>query len=283
MSGFYESVVEQAAIDWLAELGWTFVPGPVLAPDGEAPERSSYRSVVLEGRLRASLARINDHLPADALDEVTRRVLRLDSPSLEENNHAFHKMVREGVEVQVRKRGVLRGDLAWLFDHDDPENNDWLVVNQLTVVDGGNNRRPDLVLYVNGLPLAVIEFKNPSDPNATIEGAWNQLQLYKDQIPGLFLTNELLVVSDGTEARVGSLTAGVERFGPWRTVDGETTAPDAMPQLQVLLHGLFEKRRFLDYLYHFVLWETDDGFVKKIAGYHQSVRRGSRSAAGKLG
>ncbi len=267
MSGF-ESVVEQAAIEWLDELGWKFVPGPVLAPDGEAPERANYRTVLLEGRLRAALARINNHLPPDVLDEVARRVLRLDSPSLEENNHAFHKMVREGLVVQVKKAAGVRGDIAWLFDHDDPDKNDWLVVNQLTVVEGNNNRRPDLVLYLNGLPLAVIEFKNPEDPNATIEGAHNQLQLYKDHIPGLFLANEVLVISDGTEARVGSLTAGFERFGPWRTIDG-SPVPNAIPKLQVLLHGLFEKRRFLDYLYNFILWETDDGFVKKTAGYHQ--------------
>ncbi|MFH1467840.1 MAG: type I restriction endonuclease subunit R [Pseudomonadota bacterium] len=268
MSSF-ESVVEEAAIAWLGDLGWHHIPGPVLAPDGDAPERDSYRTVILEGRLRRALARINDHLPPATLDEVARAVLRLDSPSLEERNHAFHKMVREGVAVKVRKDGRERGDLAWLFDHEDPDRNDWLVVSQLTVVEGNNKRRPDLVLYVNGLPLAVVEFKNPEDPNATIEGAHNQLQLYKDQIPALFSTNEVLVVSDGTEARVGSLTAGFERFGPWRTIDGVGLAPAALPRLQVLLHGLFERRRFLDYLYHFVLWETDDGFVKKTAGYHQ--------------
>ena len=268
MSGF-ESVVEEAAIAWLTELGWQHVSGPVLAPDGESPERDSYRAVVLEGRLRRALARINDHLPREALDEVVRAVTRLDSPSLEERNHAFHKHVREGVAVKVKKDGRERGDLAWLFDHDDPEQNDWLVVSQLTVVEGNNKRRPDLVLYVNGLPLAVIEFKDPANPNATVEGAHNQLQLYKDQIPALFTTNEILVISDGTEARVGSITAGVERFGPWRTIDGTALAPEALPRLQVLLHGLFERRRFLDYLYHFVLWELDDGFVKKIAGYHQ--------------
>lgn len=268
MSGF-ESVVEEAAIAWLTELGWQHVAGPVLAPDGEAPERESYRAVVLEGRLRRALARINDHLPPAALDEVVRVVTRLDSPSLEERNHAFHKLVREGVAVKVTKGGRERGDLAWLFDHFDPDRNDWLVVSQLTVVEGNNKRRPDLVLYVNGLPLAVIEFKSPSDPNATVEGAHNQLQLYKDQIPALFTTNEVLVVSDGTEARVGSLTSGVERFGPWRTIDGEALASDALPRLQVLIQGLFERGRFLDYLYHFVLWETDDGFIKKIAGYHQ--------------
>lgn len=264
----FESVVEEAAIAWLAELGWQHVPGPVLAPDGDVPERATFRDVVLVGRLRAALARINPHLPADALDEAQRAVLRLDSPSLEERNHGFHTMVREGVAVRVKRNGQERGDLAWLFDHETPERNDWLVVNQLTVVDGANKRRPDLVLYVNGLPLAVIEFKSPSDPNATIEGAHNQLQLYKDQIPALFATNEVLVVSDGTEARVGSLTGGFERFGPWRTIDG-TPVPNALPRLQVLLQGLFERGRFLDYLYHFVLWETDEGFVKKIAGYHQ--------------
>ena len=268
MSGF-ESVVEQAAIEWLDALGWKYVHGPDLAPDGSAPERSSYRHVVLEGRLRDALRRINDHLPATALDEVARKVLRLDSPSLEENNLAFHKMVREGIEVQVKKHVGIRGDIAWLFDFEDLDKNDWLVVNQLTVIDGNNNRRPDLVLYVNGLPLAVVELKNPDDANATIEGAWNQLQLYKSQIPALFLTNEVLIVSDGTEARVGSLTAPFERFGPWRTVDGETLVAEAVPKLQVLLEGLFERRRFLDYLYHFILWETDDGFIKKTAGYHQ--------------
>ena len=268
MSAF-ESVVEQAAIEWLEDLGWTHVPGPVLASDGVAPERASYREVVLEGRLRAALARINHHLPPDVLDEALRTVLRLDSPSLEERNHAFHKLVREGVPVKVKRDGTERGDLAWLLDHDDPGRNDWLVVSQLTVVEGNNKRRPDLVLYVNGLPLAVIEFKNPEDPNATVEGAHNQFQLYKDQIPSLFTTNEVLVISDGTEALVGSLTAGFERFGPWRTIDGVSAAPDALPRLQVLLHGLFERRRFLDYVGHFVLWETDDGFVKKIAGYHQ--------------
>ena len=264
-----ECMVEEAAISWLAELGWPHLPGPALAPDGQSPERANFRTVILEGRLRAALARINDHLPPEAVEWATQKVLRLDSPSVDENNYAFHRLVREGIAVHVKRAQGLRGDIAWLFDCERPENNDWLVVSQLTVVDGGNKRRPDLVLYVNGIPLAVIEFKSPEDMNATIEGAHNQLQLYKEQIPNLFVTNEVLVVSDGTEARVGSLTSGFERFGPWRTIDGATPVPDALPKLLVLLHGLFEKRRFLDYLYHFVLWETDDGFVKKIAGYHQ--------------
>ncbi len=266
---FVEDDVEQAAIEWLQDLGWTYIHGPVIAPDGEACERANYGTVILEGRFRDALQRINDHLPASAIDEVARKVLRLDSPSLDENNNAFCSMVRGGIDVQVKRANGVRGDIAWLFDHEDIDKNDWLVVNQLTIIDGQDNRRPDLVLYVNGLPVAVVELKRPTDLNATVEGAWNQLQLYKEQIPKLFDTNEILVVSDGTEARVGSLTAGYERFGPWRTIDGETVAPDAMPKLQVLLEGLFEKRRFLDYIHHFVLCENDDGFVKKIAGYHQ--------------
>jgi len=262
-------MVEEAAIAWLAELGWPHMPGPALAPDGQSPERANFRTVILEDRLRAAIARVNKHLPPEAVEWATQKVLRLDSPSVDENNYAFHRFVREGIAVQVKRAQGVRGDIAWLFDCERPENNDWLVVSQLTVVDGGNKRRPDLVLYVNGIPLAVIEFKSPEDMNATIEGAHNQLQLYKEQIPKLFVTNAVLVVSDGTEARVGSLTSGFERFGPWRTIDGATPVPDALPKLLVLLHGLFEKRRFLDYLYHFVLWETDNGFVKKIAGYHQ--------------
>ncbi|MFO7564739.1 MAG: type I restriction endonuclease subunit R [Enhygromyxa sp.] len=264
-----ESDVEESAIEWLQALGWTYVHGPTIAPDGPAPERASYREVILEQRFRSALARINHHLPPDILEDCARRVLYLDSPSLEENNFAFHTLVRDGLKVELHTQDGPQGDLAWLFDFIDLDNNDWLVVNQLTIIDGNNNRRPDLVLYVNGLPLAVIELKNPKDPTATIEGAYNQLQLYKQQIPALFTTNEMLVVSDGTETRVGSLTAGFERFGPWRTIDGESLAPVAMPTLQVLIEGLFNLKRFLDYVYHFVLWEIDDGYIKKIAGYHQ--------------
>ena len=264
-----ESVVEDAAIEYLGDLGYDYLHGSVIAHDGESPERSSYVDVILAGRLRTALARINPHLEADTLDEVAKRILRPESPSLEENNVAFQTYLTRGVDVQVRKDGRIRGDQAWLIDVDSPDNNDWLVVNQFTVVTGKYNRRPDLVVFVNGMPLAVIELKNPEDEQATVTSAWNQLQTYKSQIPALFDTNELLIISDGTEAKVGSLTAGFERFGPWRTVDGTELAPDSTPKLEVLLKGLFEKRRFLDYIRHFVLWESDDGYIKKIAGYHQ--------------
>jgi len=264
-----EAEVEQAAIEYLEDLGYSYLHGSVIAPDGSDPERSSYGDTILAGRLQAALTRINPHLEADTIDEVAKRIIRPESPSLEENNLAFQRHLTRGVEVQVRKEGGTRGDQAWLFDFEDPDNNDWLVVNQFTVVNGKYNRRPDLVVFVNGMPIGVIELKNPEDENATVESAWNQLQTYKTQIPALFDNNELLVISDGTEAKVGSLTAGYERFGPWRTVDGKELAPDATPKLEVLLKGLFERRRLLDYIRHFVLWETEDGFIKKIAGYHQ--------------
>jgi type I restriction enzyme R subunit len=265
-----ESVVEEAVVDWLGELGYRHLHGSVIAPDGEGAERSSYGDVILAGRLREALARLNPHLEAEVLDEVARRVMRPDSPSVLENNHRFQQWLSSGMTVQVRRKGgMIRGDQAWLVDFEEPERNDWLVVTQLTVVEGKHTRRPDVVVYVNGLPIAVIELKNPGAENATVRSAWNQLQTYKDQIPSLFDTNGVLVVSDGSEALVGSLTAGFERFGPWRTVDGQSLAPEGALKLEVLLEGLFEKRRLLDYLRHFVLWETDEGYIKKIAGYHQ--------------
>jgi len=269
MTGF-EDIVEQAAIGWFEGLGYAYLHGGVIAPDGTAPERDGYGSVVLEGRLRSALARINPHLPTAALDDVLRKVLRPDSPALEENNHTFHRMLTKGVPVQVRRDGGVRGDLAWLVDFEDPDRNDWLVVNQFTVVEGKHNRRPDVVVFLNGLPIGVIELKNPQDPNATLTTAWNQLDTYKKQITALFVPNELLVIADGTEARLGSLTAPIERFSPWRTVDGEDAAPSAELELKVLVHGVFDKRRLLDYLRHFVLFETGEGqVVKKIAMYHQ--------------
>lgn len=263
-----ESMVEAAAIQWLGELGWQHISGQQLADHGERGEGKL--AVVLEGRLREAVQRINPGLSWESVDEVMRAVLRLDSPSLEERNLKFQGLVRAGVPLRVKsKDGGERGDLGWLFDIEDASKNDWLVVSQLTVVEGNNTRRPDLVLYVNGLPLAVIELKSPGAEQATVEGAFNQLQLYKAQIPSLFTTNEVLVVSDGTEAKMGSLTGGFDRFGPWRTIEGTELAPDSQSRLEVLLKGLFEPERFLDYLYNFVLWETNDGFVKKIAGYHQ--------------
>jgi len=269
MTAFNEDVVEQASIQWMKALGYAYAHGPDIAPGGIAEERPSYQDVILEGRFRSALKRLNPQLAPAALEQVVRQVVRSDTASLEENNHAFQKRLTQGVEVEFRKDGTIRGDRAWLLDFDDPAKNDWLVVNQFTVKGPGHTRRPDLVVFVNGLPLGVIELKDPQNPAATLIGAWNQLQTYKAQVPALFSANEVLVISDGTEAKVGSLTAPWERMAPWRTIDGTELAPSSIARLEVLLKGVFEKGRFLDYVRNFVLWETADGFVKKTAGYHQ--------------
>jgi type I restriction enzyme R subunit len=228
--------------------------------------------VILDRRVKAALTRLNPSIPADARDEAFKKLTRSDAPSLIANNRRFHRMLIEGVEVEYRRPdGTIAGDRARLIDFDAVENNDWLAVNQFTVVDGQVTRRPDVVIIVNGLPLAVIELKNPADDKATIWSAFNQLRTYMQQIPSLFVYNETLIISDGTGARLGSLSSDKERFMPWRTIAGEEVASPAMPQLEVLLKGLFERRRFLTYLRHFIVFENDitGAPIKKMAGYHQ--------------
>ncbi|NCC51700.1 MAG: type I restriction endonuclease subunit R [Spartobacteria bacterium] len=268
---FFESVLEEAAIQYFTELGYAYMPGPEIAHDGLFAERSGYGDVVLNGRLRDALVRINPRIPVSAIDEALKKVIRTDAPNAEVNNRAFHRFVTDGVPVQYRNQeGHEVNDQVWLFDFRDPEQNDWLVVNQFTIVENHVNRRPDLLVFVNGLPLSVIELKNPADENATVKSAYNQLQTYKAQIPSLFRFNEALVVSDGHEAKVGTLTSNWERFSPWRTVDGEETAPSCIPQLDTLIRGVFDKRRFLDLVRSFVVFEEDAGvIVKKMAAYHQ--------------
>jgi type I restriction enzyme R subunit len=271
MAVFTENEVEDAALDWLAELGYGVAHGPDISPDGPAPERTSYDDVILFGRFRAALERLNPHLSPDTLEEVLRKVQQTETPSLIEENRRLHRFLVEGVPVEVaREDGSIGGDTAWLIDFTDPDRNDWLAVNQYTVIEDKNNRRPDVVVFVNGLPLSVIELKNPGDENATLEGAFNQLQTYKDQIPSLFRTNAVLVTSDGIMARVGSLTADIERFMPWRTVDGAEVAPKGEPELGTVIEGVFDKTRFLSLIRDFTVFgDTGSGLVKIVAGYHQ--------------
>ena len=245
--------------------------GPDIGPEGTAPERGSYDEVLLAGRLRKALARLNPHLPADTLEGVLRKVRQTGTPSLVEENRRLHRYLVEGVPVEdAREDGSAGGDVARLIDLDDAAVNDWLAVDQFTVIEHEHNRRPDVVLFVNGLPLAVIELKNPGDENATLEGAFNQLQTYKDQIPSLFRTNAALVTSDGLQARLGSLTASLERFMPWRTVDGSVIAPKGAPELETVIGGVFEKSWFLTLIRDFTVFEnTGAGLVKIVAGYHQ--------------
>ncbi len=274
MTAFAESVVEEAALVWLGEVGYAVLHGPNIAIGEPAAERTDpgYHDVVLEHRLRQALVQLNPTLPPEALEDAFRRVLRADAPSLIERNRGEHRMLVDGVTVEYRRAdGSIAGAQARVIDFDTPENNDWLAVNQFTVAEGQHTRRPDVVLFVNGLPLAVIELKNPADENATIWSAFAQLETYQAQIPALFTYNTALVVSDGVQARIGALGAGREWFKPWRTIGGRVDAAANLPELQVVLEGVFEQRRFLDLLRYFIVFEDLGGGVlaKKIAGYHQ--------------
>lgn len=271
---FSESVVEDAALAWLGSIGYAALHGPDIAVGMANAERSdpNYRDVVLERRLRDSLLQLNPELPLDAIEDAFRKLTRSDAPSLVERNRAIHKMLVDGVAVEYRRPdGSVAGTQARVIDFDTPDDNDWLAVNQFTVSDGQHTRRPDVVLFVNGLPLAVIELKNPADENATVWSAYQQLQTYQAQIPALFATNVVLVASDGVQARIGALGAGKEWFKPWRTITGTEDASAKLAELQVMLQGVFERHRFLNLLRHFVVFE-DEGetsLTKKLAGYHQ--------------
>ena len=267
-----ESTVEAVALDSLASLDWAVLHGPDIAPDTPAAERADYGEVVLTTRLRSALARLNPDLPDDALEDALRRLTRPAGTTLEARNRDFHRMLVAGVTVEhVDAESRVRGAQVRVLDFDEPAGNDWLAVNQFTVVENKHERRPDIVLFVNGLPLAVIELKSPADENASISAAFHQLQTYKAEIPSLFTFNAALVVSDGLEARIGALTAGQEWFKPWRTIAGETLADPSLPQLQVLLEGVFNRRRLLALVRDFIVFEDDGSgaLVKKMAGYHQ--------------
>ncbi|PKO03589.1 MAG: DEAD/DEAH box helicase [Chloroflexi bacterium HGW-Chloroflexi-5] len=271
MISFSESIIEQAAIDWFTGLGYTYIYGKTIEPESASSERDNFSQVVLSARLHAVLSKLNPSIPAEAIEDAFRKLTRLPANSLVTSNRTFHHYLVNGIEVSFRRDGNLFSEIVRLFDFENPENNDWLVVNQFTVLEEHRERRPDLVVFINGLPLAVFELKNAADENATIWSAFNQLQTYKQQIPSLMLYNEALVISDGLEARIGSLSADRERFMPWKTIEGHEVASSTSIQLDVLINGLFEKTRFLNYLRHFIVFE-DDGRgqpIKKMAGYHQ--------------
>ena len=272
MTTLLEADVEQAALEWLSGLGWQVLHGPDIAPEMPTSERDDYGQVVLDSRLRDALAELNPSLPPSALDNAYRKLTRPEGSSIEARNRTFHRMLVDGVEVEYRdEEGRVRGDQVRVIDFDNPDKNDWLAVNQFTVTENKNNRRPDVVLFVNGLPLGLIELKNPADEDATIWTAWNQLQTYKAELPSLFSMNEVLMVSDGTEARIGTLTSGKEWFKPWRTVAGEEPADRLLTELQVMLEGVFNRGRFLALVRDFVVFDDDGSgaLEKKMAGYHQ--------------
>ncbi len=268
----YESHFEEAALDWFAELGYRKISGYDIAPapDGVAPEREDYRQVILTGRLRSRLAAINPAIPAPAIEDAIRQILNPNLPSLIQSNRQFHRWLRDGVKVEFQRDGETVGDFVRLIDFDNPDNNDWAAINQFTVRGPHHTKRPDIIVFINGLPIAVLELKNPADEDADIWKAFDQLQTYKEQIPDLFVTNELLVIADGVTARVGSLTADKEWFMQWRTIDGKDLDPlGKLREAETLIRGLFRRDLLLDFLRNFILFEDDSEVVKKIAGYHQ--------------
>ena len=286
-----ENTIEEFAINLLEHLGYQYIYAPDIAPDTDQAERASYEDVLLVERLQNAIRRINPNIPHDSQEEALKEIQRINSPELLNNNEAFHRMLTEGIKVSYQKDGNQRGDLVWLIDFENPENNEFVVANQFTVIEDGNTKRPDVILFVNGLPLVVIELKNPADENATIKSAYKQLQTYKTIIPSLFTYNGFMVISDGLEAKAGSLSAGMTRFMSWKSADGKEEASHLVSQLETLINGMLNKETLLDLIRHFVVFEkskkveftksrTDVGkdsktgittisTVKKLAAYHQ--------------
>ena len=280
MTKLTESAIEDFAIKLFERLGYSYVYAPDIAPDGEYPERGHYGEVLLPGRLEQALKRINPKLSPAMLQDALKEVQRISSPELLANNEAFHRLLTEGVKVSRQQDGNQRGDLAWLIDFAKPENNEFVVASQFTVIENHQNKRPDLVLFVNGIPLVVIELKNAADENATIKAAYQQFETYKQTIPGLFTPNAFLVISDGLEAKAGSLSAGSSRFMSWKSADGKAEASHLVSQLETLILGMLNKSTLLDLLRHFIVFEKSKkedpqtgvisiSTVKKLAAYHQ--------------
>jgi len=280
MTRITESHIEEFAIELLEKQGYEYIYAPNIAPDGDTPERESYEQVLLLDRLRRAVKRINPDIPAEQQDEAIREIQRIASLELIANNETFHRYLTEGVKVSCQKDGNERGDLVWLIDFENPLNNNFVVCNQFTVIENNHNKRPDVLLFVNGLPLVLVELKNATDENATVQSAFRQIETYKTQIPSLFTYNALLIISDGLEAKTGSLSAGLSRFLAWKSADGKAEASHLVSQLETLITGMLNKETLLDLICHFIVFEkskqedTKTGIVtintvKKIAAYHQ--------------
>lgn len=274
-----ESSIEKLTIDLLKEQGYEYLFGGDIAPDEENPLRKSFQDVILYDKLKTAIEKINSGLPETVIEDAIKQIIQINSPDLISNNETFHRMLTEGVKITYQKDGIERGDIVWLIDFKNPENNDFLVVNQFTVIENHKNKRPDIVIFINGLPLVVIELKNPTNENTDLKSAYNQLQNYKKDIPSLFTYNEILIISDGFKAKMGSLSAGLDRFMYWKSADGKKEASHLKNQLETIIKGLLNKKTLTDYIRYFILFEKTrkedkDGqtvvqTVKKIAAYHQ--------------
>jgi type I restriction enzyme, R subunit len=264
-----ENEIEEIALSYLQSLGYNYLNGLVISPDGEHPERQ-YNEVVLATRLRDAIDKLNPTITQDAKEDALKKVLRTESPNQLINNENFHRYLTDGVDVEVRTTSSIRGEKVYIVDFTNPENNEFLAVNQFTIIEGSQNKRPDLILFINGLPLVVVELKNAVDENASVKSAYNQLQTYKQAIPSLFTYNELLIVSDGWDALCGTITSDFGRFMSWKTKDGKTTADHLQPQMEVMFFGMLNKQTFLDLIRQFIVFEKSDSkTLKKVAAYHQ--------------
>lgn len=274
-----ESSIEKLTIDLLKEQGYEYLFGGDIAPDEENPLRKSFQDVILYDKLKTAIEKINSGLPETVIEDAIKQIIQINSPDLISNNETFHRMLTEGVKITYQKDGIERGDIVWLIDFKNPENNDFLVVNQFTVIENHKNKRPDIVIFINGLPLVVIELKNPTNENTDLKSAYNQLQNYKKDIPSLFTYNEILIISDGFKAKMGSLSAGLDRFMYWKSADGKKEASHLKNKLEIIIKGLLNKKTLIDYIRYFILFEktrkedkngqTVVQTVKKIAAYHQ--------------
>lgn len=280
MNTLTEFDIEKFAISLLETLGYEYIYAPNIAPDSKTPERESFEQVLLLGRLQKAVNRINSSIPADVQAEAIKEIQRISSPELLANNETFHRLLTEGIPVSKRVDGVERGDRVWLIDFKNPYNNEFVVVNQFTVVENNQNKRPDIVLFVNGIPLVIMELKNPVDENATIHSAFKQIETYKSVIPNLFTYNGFVVISDGLEAKAGSISAGFTRYMAWKSIDGKVEASHLVSQLETLILGMLNKETLIDLIRHFIVFEkqkredtetkiTTITTVKKLAAYHQ--------------
>jgi type I restriction enzyme, R subunit len=280
MTKITENAIEQLAIERLEALGYSYIYAPDIAPDSPAPERDSFEQVLLVERLKKAVHRINTHLPDEAHTEAIKEIQRIASPELLANNEAFHRLITEGVPVSKRIDGDDRGDRVWLIDFKNIENNDFVVANQYTIVENNNNKRPDVILFVNGIPFVVIELKNAVDENATMKSAFQQIDTYKNIIPTLFTYNAFVIISDGLEAKAGTLSSGLSRFMAWKSADGKAEASHLVSQLETLIEGMLNKATLIDLIRHFIVFEkskkvdsvtglTTLSTVKKMAAYHQ--------------
>jgi type I restriction enzyme R subunit len=264
-----EDHIEQIVIQEFIDLGYSYVNGADISPDGISQERQ-FDEVVLKQRLQAAISKLNPNVPYEAQEEAVKKLLRTNSPNLFQNNYDVHKYLTDGVDVEYRKGDRIAGDKVWLIDYENPNNNEYLVVNQFTIIENNVNKRPDIILFINGLPLVVIELKNAVDENATINSAFNQLQTYKQAIPSLFLYNALLIVSDGWDALYGSLTSPKQFFVPWKSIDGKMVADENMPQMEVMVKGMLNKEVLPDLIRHYILFHKNkEEIIKIVPRYHQ--------------